>query len=55
MFADDVSLFSSHPNKEIVEAAMQEAIRNVAKWSRCHKLILKASKCEVTFFTDNSN
>ncbi len=34
MFADDVSLFSSHPNKEIAEAAMQEAITNVAEWSR---------------------
>ncbi len=29
-FADDVSLFSSHPNKEIAEAALQEAITNVA-------------------------
>ncbi len=31
MFADDVSLFSSHPNKEVAEAAVQEAITNVAE------------------------
>ncbi len=54
MFADDISLFSSHPNKEIAEAAMQEAIKNMAEWSRCHILNLNASKCEVAFFTNNS-
>ncbi len=54
MFADDVSLFSSHPNKEAVEAAIQEAITNVAEWSRCRKLTLNTSKCEVPFFTNNS-
>ncbi len=28
MFADYVSLFSSHPNKEVVEAVIQEALKN---------------------------
>ncbi len=54
MFADDVSLFSSHPNKEVAEAAIQEAIANVAEWSRCRKLTLNTSKCKVAFFTNNS-
>ncbi len=49
MFADDVSLFSSHLNKEVAEAAIQEAITNVAEWSRCRKLTLNTSKCEVVF------
>ncbi len=53
MFADDVSLFSSHPNKEVAEAAIQEAISNVAEWSQRRKLTLNASKCEVAFFTNN--
>ncbi len=53
MFADDVSLFSSYPNKEVAEAAIHEAITNVAEWSRCRKLTLNASKCEVAFFTNN--
>ncbi len=54
MFAVDVSLFSSHPNKEVAEAAIQEAITNVAERSRLRKLTLKTSKCEVAFFTNNS-
>ncbi len=54
MFADDVSLFSSHPNQEVTEAAIQEAITNVAEWSRCRKLTLNSSKCEVGFFINNS-
>ncbi len=48
MFADDISLLSSHPNKEVAEAAIQEAITNVAERSRCHKLTVNASKCGVT-------
>ncbi len=31
MFADNVSLLSSHPNKEVAEAAIQGAISNVAE------------------------
>ncbi len=54
MFADDVSLFSSQPNKEVAEAAIQEAITNVAEWSRCRNLTINTSKCEVVFFTNNS-
>ncbi len=54
MFADDVSLFSSHPNKEVVEAAIQEDITNVAEWSQRRKFTPNASKCEVAFFTNNS-
>ncbi len=48
------SLFSSHSNKEIAEAAIQEAITNVAEWSRCRKLTLNASKREIAFFTNHS-
>ncbi len=54
MFADDVSVFSSHPNKEVAEAAIQEAITNVTELKRRPKLTHNASKCEVAFFTSNS-
>ncbi len=47
MFAIDALLFSSHPNKEVTEAAIQEAITNVAGWSRLQKLTINASKCEL--------
>ncbi len=53
MFADDVSLFSSHPYEEVAEAAMQEAITNVAEWSRCRKITLNTSKFEVAFYTNS--
>ncbi len=53
MFADDVSLLSSHPNKEVAEATIQGAITNVVEWIRSHKLTLNASKCEVAFFTNS--
>ncbi len=49
MFDDDFSLFSSHPNKEVAEAAIGEAITNVAEWSRHRKLTLNASQCGVAF------
>ncbi len=54
MFTDDVSLFSSHPNKEVAEAAILKAITKVAEWNRRRKFTLNASKCEVAFFTNNS-
>ncbi len=54
MFADTVSLFSSHPNKEVAVAAIQEAITKVAEWSRRCKSTINASKCEVAFFINNS-
>ncbi len=50
MFDDDVSVFCSHPNKEVAEAAIGEAMTNVAEWSRHRKLTLNASKREVAFF-----
>ncbi len=54
MLVDDVSLFSKHPNKEVAEVTMQEAITNVTEWGRCRNLTLNTSKYEVTFFTNNS-
>ncbi len=45
---------SSHPNKEVAEAAIQGALTNEAEWSRHRKLTLNASKNEVSSFTGNS-
>ncbi len=53
MFADDVSLFSSHPNKEIAEATIKP-YNEGGGLGRHHKLTLNASKSEVAFFTNNS-
>ncbi len=43
MFADDVSLFCSHPCKLTAQTAMQEAVTRVAEWSRQHKMTLKTT------------
>ncbi len=51
MFTDDVSRFSSQPNKQVAEPAIQEAITNVVEWSRRRKLTFNASKCKVAFTT----
>ncbi len=50
MFADDVSLFCSHPCKLTTQTAMQEAVTRVAEWSRPLKMTLNTEKCEVAFF-----
>ncbi len=49
MFADDVSLFCSHPCKLTAQTTMQEAVTRVAEWSRQHKVTLNTEKCEVAF------
>ncbi len=53
MFADDVSVFSSHPFKLTAQAAMLEAVIRVAEWSWHHKMTLNTEKCEVASFTSN--
>ncbi len=53
MFADDVSLFCSHPCTLTAQTAMQEAVTRAAEWSRQHKMTLNTEKCEVAFFTCN--
>ncbi len=53
MFANGVSLFSSHSYEEVAEAAIQGAITNVEEWSRRSKLTLNARNFEVAFFSNN--
>ncbi len=54
LFADDVSLISSHHNKLVAEKELQRAVSAVAEWSTSKKMVLNADKCEVTFFSPNS-
>ncbi len=51
MCADDVSLFSSHVNKEVAKTG----ITTVMDGGRARKLTNNDSICEVACFTDNSN
>ncbi len=55
LFADDVSLISSHHNELVAEKELQRAVTAVAEWSNFKKMVLNADKCEVTFFSTNSH
>ncbi len=55
LFADDVSLISSHHNKLVAEKELQRAVTAVADRSASKKKVLNADKCEVTFFSTNSH
>ncbi len=54
LFADDVSLISSHHNQLVAEKELQHAVIAVSEWSTSKKMVLNADKCEVTFFSPNS-
>ncbi len=53
LFADDVTLISSHHNKLVAEKELQLAVTAVAEWSTSKKMVLNADKCEVTLFSTN--
>ncbi len=55
LFADDVSLISSHHNKPVAEKELQCAVTAVAELSTPKNMVLNADKCEVTFFSINSH
>ncbi len=55
LFADDVSLISSHHNKQVAEKELQRVVTVVAKWSTSKKMVLNAVEREVTFFYPHSH
>ncbi len=54
LFADDVSLISSHHNKLVAGKELQRAVTAVAEWRTSKKMVSTADECEVTFFSTNS-
>ncbi len=55
LFADDVSLISSHHYKLVAEKELRRAVTAVADWSASKKMVLSADKCRVTLFSTNSH
>ncbi len=53
LYADYVSLISSHHNKLVAE--LQHAVTAAFKWNTSKKMVFNADKCEVTFFSTNSH
>ena len=54
MYADDVALWSSHPDKDVARMEIEGAVGEVLRWSREHNLNLNLSKCEVSFFSTDT-
>jgi hypothetical protein len=55
LYADDVTLWSSHHVKESALASLQRAVSHVGEWSRRAKLLLSSAKSELTFFSAGSH
>ena len=50
LFAVDVALWASDPDKGVAASTVEEGVRAVYAWSREKKLSLSIEKCEVGFF-----
>ncbi len=55
LFADDVSLISSHHNKLVAEKELHCAVTAITEWSTSKKMVLNPDKCKVTLFSTNSH
>ena len=51
IFADDVTLMTTHRKKEQAESDLQSLVDTVATWSQKWKLSLNADKCVTCFFS----
>ena len=51
LFADDVALWASDPDKGAAAALVEEGVRCVFAWNKEMKLALNIGKCEISFFT----
>ena len=55
MYADDVAIWASDPDKGVAASLVEEGVRAVYQWSREKKLKLSIEKCEVSFFTSDTS
>ena len=54
IFADDVTLLTTHRDKPQAAAGLQSLVDRVAAWSAEWKLTLNPDKCEVCFFSTDT-
>ena len=55
MYADDVALWASHPERAVAASRVEEGVRAVWQWSKEKKLNLSIEKCELGFFTSDTS
>ena len=55
LFADDLAIWSSHPDVDSATNTVQEALDNISTWSHRWKMQISASKSETILFTPDSH
>ena len=51
MYADDTTLFDIHVSKEVIQANLQEALKNLDIWCKHNGMVLNSSKTKVMLVT----
>ena len=51
LYADDVAIWYSHPDKDVATILVQEALDNIHQWIVDNKLLINVAKCEVSLFS----
>jgi len=54
MFADDVALYITGPNRNSLASATQESVNAIHNWAKTWKLQLNSSKCSTTLFSNST-
>ena len=51
MYADDTTLFNINVSKEVIQANLQEALKNLDIWCKHNGMVLNSSKTKVMLVT----
>ena len=50
LFADDTSIFYSHPNPNCLESVLNDKLQNIDVWQKCNKLSVNIKKTNYVNF-----
>ena len=50
LFADDTSIFYSHPNPNCLESVLNDELQNIDVWQKCNKLSVNIKKTNYVNF-----
>ena len=54
MFADDIAVWSQSPSLDSAAREVENAVQNIADWSKRNNLALNIGKIETSFFSTNT-
>ena len=55
MYADDTTLLDINVSKEVIQANLQEALKNLDIWCKYNGMVLNSSKTKVMLVTTSQN